>query len=61
MQRLEVEVCPGVVPFWEDVLTDWLRRFPKIPNDVIKDTLGSHFAQIGTKRDEKKWVFVGAS
>lgn len=37
------------------------RRFPKIPNDVIKDTLGSHFAQVGSKRDDKKWVFVGTA
>ena len=37
------------------------RRFPKIPNDVIKDTLGSHFAQVGPKRDDKKWVFVGTA
>ncbi|KAM0717807.1 hypothetical protein Q7P37_006139 [Cladosporium fusiforme] len=36
-------------------------RFPKIPNDVIKDTLGSHFAQVGSKRDDKKWVYVGSS
>jgi hypothetical protein len=28
---------------------------------VIKDTLGSHFAQVGTKRDDKKWVYVGTS
>lgn len=48
-------------PFLTYVLTDWFCRFPKIPNDVIKDTLGSHFAQMGTKRDDKKWVYVGAS
>lgn len=41
--------------------TDNIHRFPKIPNDVIKDTLGSHFAQVGSKRDDKKWVYVGTS
>ncbi|OQO15086.1 hypothetical protein B0A48_00468 [Cryoendolithus antarcticus] len=33
-------------------------RFPKIPNEVIKETLGSRFAQVGTKREDKVWRFV---
>lgn len=34
-------------------------RFPKITQDTIKDTLGSHFAQLGSTKAEKKWVYVG--
>ena len=38
-----------------------LSRFPKIPNEVIKDTLGSHFAKVGPSGDEKKWMYVSGS
>ncbi|KAK6442182.1 hypothetical protein LTR95_001591 [Oleoguttula sp. CCFEE 5521] len=33
-------------------------RFPKIPNEAIKETLGSRFAHVGTKREDKVWRFV---
>lgn len=36
-------------------------RFPKHTNDAIKETLGSHFAQVGRTKEDKKWVFVGTS
>lgn len=36
-------------------------RFPKFTNEVIRETLGSCFAQVGPSRAEKKWVFVGGS
>lgn len=29
--------------------------------DVIKATLGLHFAQVGLHRGEKKWVWVDTS
>lgn len=29
--------------------------------DVIKATLGEHFAQVGASKADKKWVFVSAA
>lgn len=39
-------------------LTFHLDRFPKITHEVIKDTLGSQFAQVGNAKAEKKWVYI---
>lgn len=36
-------------------------RFPKLTNEAIKETLGEKFAQIGSSRAGKKWVFVGGN
>jgi chromatin assembly factor 1 subunit A len=36
-------------------------RFPKMTNETIKDTLSSHFAQLGAAKADKKWIFVNAT
>ncbi|KAF2170796.1 hypothetical protein M409DRAFT_18769 [Zasmidium cellare ATCC 36951] len=36
-------------------------RFPKMTNEVIKETLSSQFAQVGKGKADKRWVFVGES
>lgn len=36
-------------------------RFPKLTNDLIKSSLGEHFAQIGATKADKKWVFVSVA
>ncbi|EME42797.1 hypothetical protein DOTSEDRAFT_173229 [Dothistroma septosporum NZE10] len=36
-------------------------RFPKMTNEVIKETLSSRFAQVGKGKAEKHWVFIGQS
>ncbi|KAK5119872.1 hypothetical protein LTR85_007198 [Meristemomyces frigidus] len=36
-------------------------RFPKMTNDMIKETLSSQFAYLGATKAEKKWKFVVAS
>ncbi|KAL2354676.1 chromatin assembly factor 1 subunit A-domain-containing protein [Cryomyces antarcticus] len=33
-------------------------RFPKTPQAVLKDTLGTYAARIGVKEADKRWVFV---
>lgn len=38
-----------------------LNRFPKMTMETIKEALSSQFAQVGSKKAEKKWVFVSAS
>ncbi|CAK4016802.1 chromatin assembly complex [Lecanosticta acicola] len=33
-------------------------RFPKMTNEVIKETLSLHFAQVGKTKADKRWKFV---
>ncbi|KAK5137790.1 hypothetical protein LTR08_007362 [Meristemomyces frigidus] len=46
----KIELCKGLKA-----------RFPKMTNETIKDSLSSRFAQVGTTKAERKWVFVSAS
>ncbi|KAI6837817.1 hypothetical protein KC332_g791 [Hortaea werneckii] len=46
----KVELCKGLKT-----------RFPKMTMETIKEALSSQFAQVGSKKAEKKWVFVSAS
>lgn len=43
-----------------DAELTWI-RFPKLTNDLIKSSLGEHFAQIGATKADKKWVFVSVA
>ncbi|KAF2725227.1 hypothetical protein K431DRAFT_260837 [Polychaeton citri CBS 116435] len=36
-------------------------RFKKMTNEIIKETLSTHFAQVGSTKADKKWIFVGVT
>ncbi|KAF1822628.1 uncharacterized protein K489DRAFT_379993 [Dissoconium aciculare CBS 342.82] len=41
-----------------DLLKGLKTRFPKMTHDVIKETLGHCFAQVGTSKADKRWLYV---
>ncbi|KAK5009680.1 hypothetical protein LTR28_013959 [Elasticomyces elasticus] len=41
-----------------DLIRALKKRFPKMTNEIIKDTLGSHAARVGVREVDKKWVFI---
>ncbi|KAK4982986.1 Ceramide glucosyltransferase [Elasticomyces elasticus] len=43
-----------------DLIKALKKRFPKMTNEIIKDTLGSHAARVGVREIDKKWRYYSS-